>query len=185
MAALRCSQECLQMFTCTVIQRGTTGTVSQHASHPYMMFCLLSLLERETQRKVRLTCSPADSVRQSFSWSTWRMSAHASWLLSPRAERWCRMSRALSAPCPASALPPAMASRNQPTDAENQSRDERRPQQDHQEHHAYPPTAPHHMHAPGAPVLTISQRLASITHLRCLMCRRCPPCCSDALHSTI
>ena len=25
------------------------------------------------------------------------------------------------------------------------------------------------------------QRLASLTHLRCLLCRRCPPCCHSAL----
>jgi hypothetical protein len=29
------------------------------------------------------------------------------------------------------------------------------------------------------------QPLASITHLRCLLCRRCPPCCHGVLHDTI
>src|SRR5262249_44058231 len=54
MAALRCARECVQMFTCAVIQRCTTGTVRQPASHPCMMFYLLSLLETEAQSPVRL-----------------------------------------------------------------------------------------------------------------------------------
>src|SRR5262249_9863302 len=29
------------------------------------------------------------------------------------------------------------------------------------------------------------QCLASMTHLQCLMCRRCQPCCYDALHGAI
>src|SRR6266581_1280310 len=73
---------------------------------------------------------------------------------------------------PSTRLPPAMTSSNQPTDAENQGRDERSPQQDHHEHHADPPTAPHHVHAPGTPVLAIGR------------CGVCPGARHEGHHTT-